>query len=54
LGGCEPADVRNRVIGLLPNFAPHLLLVNAIVTAAWLVCLTLLRRAGWRAGFAVT
>lgn len=50
-GGCKPADVPNKVSGLVPHFAPVLLPGIVIMTVAWVVCLTLLRRAQWQIWF---
>jgi hypothetical protein len=48
LGGCVPADVPNRVIGLMPHFVPFLVPGIVMMVTAWIVCLVLLRRVQWR------
>lgn len=51
LGGCVPADVPNKVIGLVPYFAPFLAPGIVMMVAAWIICLVLLRRAHWQGWF---
>lgn len=51
LGGCKPVDVPNRVVGLLPRFAPFLVPGIVLMTIAWIFCLVLLRRAHWQGWF---
>ncbi len=51
LGGCVPADVPNKVIGLAPQFAPFLAPGIVMMLTAWIICLRLLRRARWQGWF---
>ena len=54
LGGCEPAAVPDKVIGLAPHFAPFLAPGVVMMMTAWIICLVLLRRAHWQGWFRTT